>query len=207
MIKQLVLKDMMLQRKLSFVYLICLFFLAIVDFRSDSFLMTFIMFIPVLGMMLSMIYEDRNKSEMVINSLPFQRKEIVIAKYIFISILVTLGVFFSLVISLIQLQNENTTAFMLWGEILGGITGGLVYSIIVPPIEFSVGYSSAKQIAPFIGIAFGYLSGLIVSNVWLDVENVWNTSLVVNSCFIAGLLLLYVMSMFISIHLYNERDL
>ena len=49
MIKQLILKDMMLQRKLSFVYLICLFFLSIVDFRSDSFLMTFIMFIPVLG--------------------------------------------------------------------------------------------------------------------------------------------------------------
>ena len=207
MIKQLVLKDMMLQRKLSFVYLICLFFLAIVDFRSDSFLMTFIMFIPVLGMMLSMIYEDRNKSEMVINSLPFHRKEIVIAKYIFVSILVTLGGFFSLVISLIQLQNENTTAFMLWGEILGGIPGGLVYSISVLPIEFLVEYSSAKQIAPFTGIVFGYLSGLIVSNVWLDVENVWNTSLVVNSCFIAGLLLLYVMSMFISIHLYNERDL
>ncbi|HDR4734947.1 TPA: ABC-2 transporter permease [Bacillus cereus] len=207
MIKQLILKDMMLQRKLSFVYLICLFFLSIVDFRSDSFLMTFIMFIPVLGMMLSMSYEDRNKSEMIINSLPFQRKEIVIAKYIFVSILVTLGGVFSLVISLIQLQNENTTAFMLWGEILGGITGGLVYSIIVLPIEFSIGYSSAKQIAPFIGIAFGYLSGLIVSNVWLDVENVWNTSLVVNSCFIAGLLLLYVMSMLLSINLYNERDL
>ncbi|AEW57315.1 ABC-2 transporter permease [Bacillus cereus] len=207
MIKQLILKDMMLQRKLSFVYLICLFFLSIVDFRSDSFLMTFIMFIPVLGMMLSMSYEDRNKSEMIINSLPFQRKEIVIAKYIFVSILVTLGGVFSLVVSLIQLQNENTTAFMLWGEILGGITGGLVYSIIVLPIEFSIGYSSAKQIAPFIGIAFGYLSGLIVSNVWLDVENVWNTSLVVNSCFIAGLLLLYVMSMLLSINLYNERDL
>ncbi|HHK5531928.1 ABC transporter permease [Bacillus cereus] len=207
MIKQLVLKDMMLQRKLSFVYLICLFFLAIVDFRSDSFLMTFIMFIPVLGMMLSMSYENRNKSEMIINSLPFQRKEIVIAKYIFVSILVTLGGVFSLVVSLIQLQNENTTVFMLWGEILGGITGGLVYSMIVLPIEFSVGYSSAKQIAPFIGIAFGYLSGLIVSKVWLDIENVWNTSLVVNSCFIAGLLLLYVMSMFFSIHFYNERDL
>lgn len=207
MIEQLILKDMMLQRKLSFVYLICLFFLSIVDFRSDSFLMTFIMFIPVLGMMLSMSYEDRNKSEMIINSLPFQRKEIVIAKYIFVSILVTLGGVFSLVVSLIQLQNENTTAFMLWGEILGGITGGLVYSIIVLPIEFSIGYSSAKQIAPFIGIAFGYLSGLIVSNVWLDVENVWNTSLVVNSCFIAGLLLLYVMSMLLSINLYNERDL
>ena len=207
MIKQLVLKDMMLQRKLSFVYLICLFFLAIVDFRSDSFLMTFIMLIPVLGMMLSMSYENRNKSEMIINSLPFQRKEIVIAKYIFVSILVTLGGVFSLVVSLIQLQNENTTVFMLWGEILGGITGGLVYSMIVLPIEFSVGYSSAKQIAPFIGIAFGYLSGLIVSNVWLDVENAWSTSLVVNICFMAGLLLLYVTSMFFSIHLYNERDL
>ncbi|KAB2444695.1 ABC-2 transporter permease [Bacillus luti] len=207
MIKKLVLKDMMLQRKLGFAYLICLFFLAIVDFRSDSFLMTFSMFIPVLGMMQSMNYENKNKSEMIINSLPLQRKEIVIAKYIFASILVALGGALPFTVSLIQLQNENTTVFMLWAAILGGITGGLIYTMIVLPIEFSVGYSSAKQIAPFIGIAFGYLSGLIVSNVWLDVENVWNTSLVINICFIAGLLLLYVMSMFFSIHLYNERDL
>ncbi|MES5892489.1 ABC-2 transporter permease [Bacillus cereus group sp. RP43] len=207
MIKQLVLKDMMLQRKLGFAYLICLFFLAIVDFRSDSFLMTFSMFIPVLGMMLSMSYEDKNKSEMIINSLPLQRKEIVIAKYIFVSILVALGGIFPFAVSLIQLQNENTTVFILWGAILGGITGGFVYSIIVLPIEFSVGYSSAKQIAPFIGIAFGYLSGLIVSNVWLSVENDWNTSIFINICFIAGLLLLYIMSMLLSINLYNERDL
>ncbi|KMP92511.1 ABC-2 transporter permease [Bacillus wiedmannii] len=207
MIKQLVLKDMMMQRKLGFVYLICFLFLLIVDFRSDSFLMTFSMFVPALGMILSMSYEGKNKSELIVNSLPFDRKDIVIGKYIFVSILVVLGGIFSLVVGLIQLQNEHITVFMLWGEILGGITGGLVYSMIVLPIEFSVGYSSAKQIAPFIGIAFGYLSGLIVSNVWLDVENAWNMSLVVNICFIAGLLLLYVMSMFFSIHLYNERDL
>ncbi|MEH6931709.1 MULTISPECIES: ABC-2 transporter permease [Bacillus] len=207
MIRQLVLKDMMLQRKLGFAYLICLFFLAIVDFSSDSFLTTFSMFIPVLGMMLSMSYENKNKSEMLVNSLPFQRKEIVIAKYIFVSILVVLGGIFSLVVGLIQLQNEHITGFMLWGAILGGITGGFVYSIIVLPIEFSVGYSSAKQIAPFAGLALGYLSGVIVSNVWLDVENVWSTSLVVNVCFIAGLLLLYIMSMLFSINLYSERDL
>ncbi|WP_242234731.1 ABC-2 transporter permease [Bacillus cereus group sp. BfR-BA-01316] len=207
MIKQLVLKDMMLQRKLGFVYLISLFFLVIVDFRSDSFLMTFSISIPILGMILSMSYEGKNKSEMIVNSLPFQRKEIVIAKYIFVSILIALGGIFSLVVGLIQLQNEHITVFMLWGAILGGITGGFVYSVIVLPIEFSVGYSSAKQIAPFIGIAFGYLSGLIVSNVWLDVENAWNTSIVINICFIAGLLLLYVMSMVLSINLYNERDL
>ncbi|MGE6311679.1 ABC-2 transporter permease [Bacillus cereus] len=207
MIRQLVLKDMMLQRKLGFAYLICLFFLAIVDFSSDSFLTTFSMFIPALGMMLSMSYENKNKSEMLVNSLPFQRKEIVIAKYIFVSILVVLGGIFSLVVGLIQLQNEHITGFMLWGAILGGITGGFVYSIIVLPIEFSVGYSSAKQIAPFAGLALGYLSGVIVSNVWLDVENVWSTSLVVNVCFIAGLLLLYIMSMLFSINLYSERDL
>ncbi|AZQ46311.1 ABC-2 transporter permease [Bacillus sp. GX] len=207
MVKQLVLKDMMLQRKLGFVYLICLVFLSIVDFRSDSFLMTISVSIPFLGTVLSMSYEGKNKSEMIVNSLPFDRKDIVIGKYIFVSILVALGGCFSLVVGLIQLQNEQMTGFMLWGEMLGGITGGFVCSIIVLPIEFSVGYSSVKQIAPFIGIAFGYLSGLIVSNVWLDVESVWNTSLIVNICFIAGLLLLYVMSMLFSIHLYNERDM
>ncbi|MBS9805125.1 ABC-2 transporter permease [Bacillus cereus] len=207
MIKQLVLKDIVLQRKLGFVYLICLFFLAIVDFRSDSFLMTISVSIPFLGMVLSMSYEGKNKSEMIVNSLPFERKDIVIGKYIFVSILVTLGGGFSLMIGLIQLQNEYITGLMLWGAVLGGITGGLVCSIIVLPIEFLVGYSSVKQIAPFIGIAFGYLSGLIVNNVWLDVENAWSTSLVINICFIAGLILFYVMSMLFSIHLYNERDL
>lgn len=70
------------------------------------------MFIPVLGMMLSMSYEDKNKSEMIINSLPLQRKEIVIAKYIFVSILVALGGIFLFSVSLIQLQNENTTGFI-----------------------------------------------------------------------------------------------
>ena len=92
------------------------------------------------------------------------------------------------------------------GEILGGITGGLVYSMIVLPIEFLVEYSSSKQ-AYFMGIIVGGLSGVIVSSEWLDVENAWSTSLVVNICFIAGLILLYIMSMFFSIHLYNERDL
>ncbi|SIR32332.1 ABC-2 type transport system permease protein [Bacillus cereus] len=197
MIKQLVLKDIVLQSKLGFVYLICFLFLVIVDFRSDSFLMTSSMFVPALGMILSMSYEGKNKSEIIVNSLPLQRKDIVIGKYIFVSILV----------ALIQLQNEHITGFMLWGEILGGITGGFVCSIIVLPIEFSVGYSSAKQIAPFAGLGLGYLSGLIVSKVWLDVENIWSTSLVVNICFIAGLLLLYIMSMLLSIHLYSERDL
>ncbi|MCP1394820.1 MULTISPECIES: ABC-2 transporter permease [Bacillus cereus group] len=207
MIKQLVLKDIVLQRKLGFVYLICLFFLAIVDFRSDSFLMTISVSIPFLGMVLSMSYEGKNKSEMIVNSLPFERKDIVIGKYIFVSILVTLGGGFSLMIGLIQLQNEYITGLMLWGAVLGGITGGLVCSIIVLPIEFLVGYSSVKQIAPFIGIAFGYLSGLIVNNVWLDVENAWSTSLVINICFIAGLILFYVMSMLLSVSLYNKRDL
>ncbi|MCU5377624.1 ABC-2 transporter permease [Bacillus cereus] len=207
MIKQLVLKDMMLQRKLSFVYLICLFFLVIVDFRSGSFLLTLSVSIPVLGTIWSTSYEARNKSETILNSLPLQRKEIVIAKYIFVSMLVVLGVVFSLLVGLIQLRNGNITGFMLWGAILGGITGGLVYIMIVLPIEFSVEYSSTKQAAYFMGIIMGGLSGMIVSSVWLDVENVWSASIVVNICFIAGLLLLYVMSIFFSIHLYNERDL
>lgn len=207
MIKQLVLKDMMLQRKLGFVGFICLFFLVIIDLGSDNFLMTLSISIPILGTIWSTSYEARNKSEKILNSLPLQRKEIVIAKYIFVSILVVLGVVFSLLVGLIQLQNEHITAFMLWGTILGGITGGFVYSMIVLPIEFSVEYSSTKQAAYFMGIIIGGLSGVIVSSVWLDVENVWSTSLVVNVCFIVGLLLLYIISMLLSINLYNERDL
>ena len=117
MIKQLVLKDMMLQRKLGFIGFICLLFLTIIDFGSDNFLMTLSITIPILGTIWSTSYEARNKSEKILNSLPLQRKEIVI-KYIFISILVVLGVIFSLLIGLIQLQNENITGFMLWKRFL-----------------------------------------------------------------------------------------
>ncbi len=207
MIKQLVFKDMMLQRKLGFISFICLLFLIIVDFGSDNFLLKLSISIPILGTIWSTSYEARSKSEKILNSLPFDRKDIIVAKYVFVSILVLLGVIFSLLVGLIQLQNEHITGFMLWGEILGGITGGLVYSMIVLPIEFSVEYSSSKQVAYFMGIIVGGLSGVIVSSEWLDVEHAWSTSLVVNICFIAGLILLYIMSMFFSIHLYNERDL
>ncbi|HFJ9469853.1 ABC-2 transporter permease [Bacillus paranthracis] len=207
MIKQLVFKDMMLQRKLGFISFICLLFLIIVDFSSDNFLLKLSISIPILGTIWSTSYEARSKSEKILNSLPFDRKDIIVAKYVFVSILVLLGVIFSLLVGLIQLQNEHITGFMLWGEILGGITGGLVYSMIVLPIEFSVEYSSSKQVAYFMGIIVGGLSGVIVSSEWLDVENAWSTSLVVNICFIAGLLILYVMSMLLSINLYNERDL
>ncbi|BCD25112.1 ABC transporter permease [Bacillus cereus] len=207
MIKQLVFKDMMLQRKLGFISFICLLFLIIVDFGSDNFLLKLSISIPILGTIWSTSYEARSKSEKILNSLPFDRKDIIVAKYVFVSILVLLGVIFSLLVGLIQLQNEHITGFMLWGEILGGITGGLVYSMIVLPIEFSVEYSSSKQVAYFMGIIVGGLSGVIVSSEWLDVENAWSTSLVVNICFIAGLLILYVISMLLSINLYNERDL
>ncbi|HFK1498732.1 MULTISPECIES: ABC-2 transporter permease [Bacillus] len=207
MIKQLVLKDMMLQRKLGFISFICLLFLIIVDFGSDNFLLKLSISIPILGTIWSTSYEARSKSEKILNSLPFDRKDIIVAKYVFVSILVLLGVIFSLLVGLIQLQNEHITGFMLWGEILGGITGGLVYSMIVLPIEFSVEHSSSKQAAYFMGIIVGGLSGVIVSSEWLDVENAWSTSLVVNVCFIAGLLILYMISMLLSINLYNERDL
>ncbi|MGH0666026.1 ABC-2 transporter permease [Bacillus paranthracis] len=207
MIKQLVFKDMMLQRKLGFISFICLLFLIIVDFGSDNFLLKLSISIPILGTIWSTSYEARSKSEKILNNLPFDRKDIIVAKYVFVSILVLLGVIFSLLVGLIQLQNEHITGFMLWGEILGGITGGLVYSMIVLPIEFSVEYSSSKQVAYFMGIIVGGLSGVIVSSEWLDVENAWSTSLVVNICFIAGLLILYVISMLLSINLYNERDL
>ena len=48
--------------------------------------MTFSMFVPALGMILSMSYEGKNKSELIVNSLPFDRKrschrEIHICKY------------------------------------------------------------------------------------------------------------------------------
>ncbi len=192
---------------MGFISFICLLFLIIVDFGSDNFLLKLSISIPILGTIWSTSYEARSKSEKILNSLPFDRKDIIVAKYVFVSILVLLGVIFSLLVGLIQLQNEHITGFMLWGEILGGITGGLVYSMIVLPIEFSVEYSSSKQVAYFMGIIVGGLSGVIVSSEWLDVENAWSTSLVVNICFIAGLLILYVISMLLSINLYNERDL
>ena len=116
MIKQLVFKDMMLQRKLGFISFICLLFLIIVDFGSDNFLLKLSISIPILGTIWSTSYEARSKSEKILNSLPFDRKDIIVAKYVFVSILVLLGVIFSLLVGLIQLQNEHITGFMLWGD-------------------------------------------------------------------------------------------
>ncbi|KEK26150.1 ABC-2 transporter permease [Bacillus gaemokensis] len=207
--QQLVLKDLLLQRKLVVLYLAYAFFLLLINFNNDALLTICCMTIPFIGTIVSVGHEVKNESEIILNSLPFQREEIVIAKYILASILIVIGIILSFLIGLIQHQlgTLDMNGMMMWGAMLGGIVGAILYVSIALPIGFGMGHISSKYIALFVGTIFAFSSGMIVKNLWMNVENQWSSSLFVNAILLTGIFLIYVASMVLSVSLYKERDL
>ncbi|MEH7458916.1 ABC transporter permease [Bacillus pseudomycoides] len=209
MVQQLVLKDCILQRKISILYLLYPGLLLLINFKNESLITICCLTIPLVGTMFSSSQEEKNNSEKVLNSLPFKRKEIVMAKYIFSSLLILIGIILGSMIGSIQLRYgiSHMDVFIVWCTVLGGITGAVVYVSLALPLVFSIGHSKAKNIAPFIGGFLAFLSGSIVKNLWTNQANEWAFNFTVNIIFVAVLVLFYIVSMWLSISLYKERDL
>lgn len=207
--QQLILKDFILQRKLCFFYFAYPFLLLLINFNNDSLLTICCMSIPIIGIVASEGSEEKNESEIILNSLPIWRNEAVIAKYIFSSVLIMMGIVLAFLIGLIQQQLGTVymNGFMMWGAVLGGIVGATLYVSIALPMRFGMGYIGAKYIAPFVGTIFAFSSGMIVKNLWWNVENHWSSNLSVNIFLLIGVFLVYVASMLLAISLYKKRDL
>ncbi|WP_459499482.1 ABC-2 transporter permease [Bacillus sp. C1] len=207
--QQLIMKDLILQRRIGIFYLGYPFLLLVINLNNDSLLTICCLSILIIGIIVSEGSEEKNNSEIILSSLPIRRKEVVIAKYIFSSILIAIGIILSYMIGLIQHQlgTLDMNGAMMWGAMLGGIVGATLYASIALPIGFGMGHMSSKYIAPFGGTIFAFSSGMIVKNLWGNVENGWSSSLFVNVILLTGICLIYMASMLLSIGLYKERDL
>jgi ABC-type transport system involved in multi-copper enzyme maturation permease subunit len=153
----LVLKDILLQKKI-FVILIIASVLLIIGFKDNvsaayAFIATFIGY----SFLTNSFYRDE-KSEMMLNSLPINRISIVISKYLslFIFILISMAISFLVFTfakytGMVQLSETINTEGM-----IGGLIGALFFNSILFPIYFKYGYLKTRHVTMilFLGIFF-----------------------------------------------------
>lgn len=154
----------------------------------------------------SCLLDDKNKSHIIINSLPVARKSIVIARYISVLVFFAIAVCIQFLFS--ALMNTNKYGIMKIEYVIIGFSFITVLSSLYLPIYFKMGYSKTKWpimillFAMFFGISFIDNHNIIkMIKVFTSIPY-W--TLFVSSVFISVILML--VSLIISIAFYSSRE-
>ena len=175
----LILKDMLIQKR-NFLFGIVYLLIMVLAFQQIGSSMFVASVIPLSFIMVqsACAYDDKNKSDVLLNSLPLNRSTIVIARYISTFVFAAISIVYYILISGIAKVLE--LPFKIYPVSLEGIIGALFALVLVSgiyfPIFFKVGYIKSKIVnfALFFGVFFGV--GMLVSEL---MENK-------NSAFIQG---------------------
>lgn len=156
----LIIKDILVQKKtvlFSLIYIL-FFFVVFKGLGAGMFTAAVVAFTYML-VQTSCAYDDRNKSDIMINSLPVKRSSIVLSKYLSVYVFMFLGTVAYIVFSnIIQLIGLPLGIYPLTLEgIAGGVFAVTLLNSIYLPALFKVGYIKSKilNFVLFFGFFFG----------------------------------------------------
>lgn len=197
MIKQLILKDFIIQWKFLIWYILypILFYMALTDTENLFIIMSVI--ITIGATVKTFEADSKNESEVIVNSLPILRKQIVFAKYIVAIIIlfisVTVGCF------TMGMKNGFNLFEFIETTMVASISFILVYLSFVLPISFWLGYKKTIFITIVIFMApIVILETLFQIN--LEQIQLYNSVLFVSS------ICMFIVSIFVSVKLYEKRE-
>ncbi|PEF02761.1 ABC transporter permease [Bacillus thuringiensis] len=195
--KQLILKDFIIQWKFSIWYILypVFFYMALTDTENLFIIMSVI--ITIGATVKTFEADSKNESEVIVNSLPILRKQIVYAKYIVAIIIlfisVTVGCF------TMGMKSEVNLFEFIETTIVASISFILVYLSFVLPISFWLGYK--KTI--FITIVI-FMAPIVVLEVLFQINleqiQLYNTLLFIGS------ICMFIASIFVSVKIYEKRE-
>lgn len=215
----LVMKDILIQKKtiaLSLAYMI--FFIIAFQHMGGNGFISAVVAVVYLLVNTALAYDDKNKAEVMLNSLPIKRRDLVSAKYISIFVYSIMEVVFYFLASLlikvtgIPVQLSNITPL----GIISGLFSVVLLNSIYLPLFFKMGYIKSKWFSfiLFFIFFFGVVSlmehfqrgiengatGVIFSFLRnaSDIQVLFSISVVV--------LILALVSYAVSIILYNNRE-
>ncbi|KFN04257.1 ABC-2 transporter permease [Bacillus clarus] len=195
--RQLIIKDFIMQWKHLIWYLIYPLFLymTLTDIKSFYVIMSAI--IPVIATLKTFNNDKKYDSEVMLNSLPLAKKEIVVAKYIMALIVFIISMIVSSPVGITRFAGG---VFEFITTTLVTITGFVfIYLSLVLPISFWLGYKKTVFITLFILIA-----PIVIVETFFQVkiEQIHLHNGLILLCSICVLLL----SVFTSIKLYEKRE-
>lgn len=196
-LKQLILKDFIIQWKFLIWYILypVFFYMALTDTENLFIIMSII--ITIGATVKTFEADSKNESEVIVNSLPILKKQIVYAKYIVAIIIL----FISVTVGCFTMGMKNGVNLFEFIEttLLASISFILVYLSFVLPISFWLGYK--KTI--FITIVI-FMAPLVVLEALFQI-NLEQIQLYSSLLFI-GSICMFIASVFVSVKLYEKRE-
>ncbi|PFL22903.1 ABC transporter permease [Bacillus cereus] len=195
--KQLIVKDFIMQWKYLIWHLTYPLFLymTLIDIKSFYVIMSAI--IPVIAILKTFNDDKKYNSEVILNSLPLARKQIVIAKYIMALIIFIISMIVS---SPVVINRFEDGIFEFITTTLVTIVGFVfIYLSLVLPILFWLGYKKASFITLFILIAPTAICSMFFQ-INLEQIQLYNSLLFIGSIF------MFIVSAFVSVRVYEKRE-
>lgn len=213
----LLLKDILVQKK-QFLYGILLAAIYSFAFSSNNLggVLTVFVF-PYIFVLTAASYEEKNRSEIVLASLPIKRSILVMEKYVSVFLFAALGAIEYIIVvgigNMLQLPIRFSTLTI--EPVL--IFGLAVYYGIYLPFYFKFGYIKTRWInfVMFFGLFFGVTGLISVINKYGTNSQVLNSLITLfknqSNTFVANeliimALLIYALSYMISVKIYNSRE-
>ncbi len=196
-VKQLILKDFIIQWKFLIWYILypVFFYMALTDTENLFIIMSVI--ITIGATVKTFEADSKNESEVIVNSLPILRKQIVYAKYIVAIIIlfisVTVGCF------TIGMKSGVNLFEFIETTMVASISFILLYLSFVLPISFWLGYKKTIFITIVIFMApIVVLEALFQIN--LEQIQLYNSLLFISS------MCMFIASTFVSVKIYEKRE-
>ncbi|MDF9485752.1 ABC-2 transporter permease [Bacillus cereus] len=195
--KQLILKGFIIQWKFLIWYILypVFFYMALTDTENLFIIMSVI--ITIGATVKTFEADSKNESEVIVNSLPILKKQIVYAKYIVAIIIL----FISVTVGCFTMGMKNGVNLFEFIEttMVASISFILVYLSFVLPISFWLGYK--KTI--FITIVI-FMAPIVVLEALFQI-NLEQIQLYSSLLFI-GSICMFIASVFVSVKLYEKRE-
>jgi ABC-2 type transport system permease protein len=218
----LVLKDILIQKKSLLYALLYTVFLSITFSSLKPSGVGLYVLAPIITAYMfinfAASFDEKNKSEIILNSLPLKRDDIVIAKYISIFIFAIICIIYSILIGFIG----KTTGLPMYTRSISFLDIVLIFSSVCIvssiffPMYFKFGYTKSLIFNTMLFMVIFFLPILAIQYAGSNPNNIFvqkiNSFIISTSSFtqnslalIIGLIL-FLISLMISIHIYNNKE-
>lgn len=221
--RQLIYKDLFFFRVTWLVNLIMPLMFFLLEPGSELLFPMSCLFITLSSVMTLIYMDERNKSDIVINSLPLSRKDIIIARYISCAIFIVGGMLSTMlvvflirgivVIGDIGAYHPNLYIEIPWYEVINGAVYAVFLVITFFPSYYGTKSKVVRSIVSAASIGVGGILWIFISD---EINGIapsfieWIMNPMHIGVFIVGFITLvsiYIASMFLTIKIYGARDL
>lgn len=215
----LVLKDLLIQKKVvlfSFFYVLIM----VIAFQGQGAAMLIVGIVTVNYVMLqtACAYDEKNNTDIMLNSLPLSRGDIVLARYISVLVFSMIGIGGYVLITIIfGICNFPIKVYPFTLEaIFGAIAGIVIMNSIYLPTFYKLGYIKSKWInfILFFGVFFsiGGISYIIkqgnnipiIKSIVASIEGFSESQIIIGLIMVMGMVILG--SYFLSVKFYKNRE-